>query len=112
MRRRMLQGRRAGVAVLLAAGLCAGACRQGSPRQEGSAMPRRDIQVVQEENIPVLMARPGVVGVAIGAADDGTPCIVVYVVTAADSAAAGWPSEIEGHPLRVEVSGEIRPLGR
>ena len=75
-------------------------------------MPRRDIQVVQEENIPALMARPGVVGVAIGAADDGTPCIVVYVATAADSAALGLPRELEGHPLRIEVSGEIRPLGR
>lgn len=75
-------------------------------------MPRRDIQTVQEEHIPALMARPGVVGVAIGALEDGTPCIAVYVATAADSLRLKLPKEIEGHPVRVEVTGEIRPLGR
>lgn len=100
------------VALALAVGLAAGACRQESPQQEGASMPLRDIQAVQEENIPALMARPGVVGVAIGALDDGTPCIAVYVAAAADSARLALPREIEGHPVRVEVTGEIRPLGQ
>jgi hypothetical protein len=100
------------VALALAACLAVGACRQESPPQGGSPMALRDIQAVQEENIPALMARPGVVGVAIGALADGTPCIAVYVATAADSARLALPTAIEGHPVRVEVTGEIRPLGQ
>lgn len=113
-----MTGRNVGTALLLAAALAAGAaCRPGTGgnsdrNREGTAMPKRDIQVVQVENIPALMARPGVVGVAIGALDDGTPCIAVYVATAADSASLMLPADIEGHPVRVEVTGEIRPLGR
>ena len=107
-----MHGRMVTATMLLLAGLAAGACRPGERRQEGGPMPRRDIQVVQEENIPALMARPGAVGVAIGAMPDGTPCIVVYVAAAADSARAGWPTMLEGHPVRIEVSGIIRPLGQ
>lgn len=112
MAHRRMCGHGATVALALAVGLAAGACREESPQQGGASMPLRDIQVVQEENIPALMARPGVVGVAIGALDDGTPCIAVYVATAADSVRLALPSDIEGHPVRVEVTGEIRPLGQ
>lgn len=84
----------------------------GEDTRSGEAtMATRDIQAVQEEQAPALMSRPGVVGVAIGALADGTPCIAVYVATAADSARLGLPPAIEGHPVRVEVTGEFRPLG-
>jgi hypothetical protein len=99
----------AALLVLTAGAACGPGERRADTRE--ADMPRRDIQTVQEENIPALMARPGVVGVAIGALDDGTPCIAVYVATAADSVRLALPAQIEGHPVRVEVTGEIRPLG-
>lgn len=95
--------------MLTAGAACRPGERRADPRE--AELPRRDIQTVQEEQIPALMARPGVVGVAIGALDDGTPCIAVYVATAADSVRLALPAQIEGHPVRVEVTGEIRPLG-
>lgn len=75
-------------------------------------MPQRDIQTVQEANIPSLMAIEGVTGVAIGALDDGTPCIVIYVKELTDALRTKLPTSLEKHPVRIEVSGEIRPLGR
>lgn len=118
-----MSGRIVGAAARLALlALVAGATACGpAGREAGSgegtrsgeaAMAMRDIKVVQEEHAPALMARPGVVGVAIGALDDDSPCIVIYVATAPDSARLALPREIEGHPVRVEVTGEFRPLGK
>jgi hypothetical protein len=92
--------------------LAGAACRPGDDRKNGADVPQRDIQTVQEANIPTLMALDGVVGVAIGELDDHTPCIVVYVVEMTETLRAALPKTLEGHPVRVEVSGEIRPLGR
>ncbi|RME27325.1 MAG: hypothetical protein D6800_05240, partial [Candidatus Zixiibacteriota bacterium] len=57
-----------------------------------------------------LMAIPGVVGVAVGVLEDSTPCIKVYVVNKTDEIKKRVQSELEGHPVRVEVSGEIKPM--
>lgn len=110
MARRMVTAMAMALLALAAGAACGPGERRADSRE--ADMPRRDIQTVQEEHIPALMARPGVVGVAIGALEDGTPCIAVYVATAADSLRLELPKEIEGHPVRVEVTGEIRPLGR
>jgi len=74
-------------------------------------MPTRDIQTVQEAHAPALMALDGVVGVAIGETDDRTPCVVIYVKEMTKALRAKLPTSLEGHPVRVEVSGEIRPFG-
>jgi hypothetical protein len=92
--------------------LTGAACRPGADRKNGTDMPQRDIQTVQEANIPTLMALDGVVGVAIGERDDHTPCIVIYVKEMTEALRAALPTALEGHPVRVEVTGEIRPLGR
>jgi len=101
-------------AVLTAAMLTglAGACGPGADKKNGAEVPQRDIQTVQEANIPTLMALEGVVGVAIGELDDHTPCIVIYVAEMTEALRVALPKSLEGHPVRVEVSGEIRPLGR
>ncbi len=75
-------------------------------------MPTRDIQTVQEAHAPALMALAGVVGVAIGETDDRTPCVVIYVREMTEALRTKLPTSLEGHPVRIEVSGEIRPLRR
>jgi len=92
--------------------LTGAACRPGADGKNGADVPQRDIQTVQEANIPTLMALDGVVGVAIGELDDHTPCIVIYLSEMTDTLRSALPKTLEGHPVRVEVSGEIRPLGR
>jgi hypothetical protein len=50
---------------------------------------------------------PGVVGTAIGRCD-GTLCIRVFLARADDATRRRIPTQLEGYPVRVEVSGEIR----
>ena len=71
-------------------------------------MPAASIEAVLEAHNGSLMAVPGVVGTAIGRCD-GRPCIRVFVrdSTAAKDARLG--TELDGFPLRVEVSGQFYP---
>ena len=95
------------VSALLACGLlCACGCRNG----DKETVPDRDINIVMEEHVNDIMAIPGVVGVAIGALNDGTPYIRVLVVEKTDEIDREIPTTLEGHPVRVEVSGEIKPM--
>jgi len=86
----------------------ASACRPAN--EGGDAMPQRDINAVKEAHVNELMAIPKVVGVAVGALDDGTPCILVLVVEETDEIDRRVPKKLEGHPVRVFVSGEIKPM--
>jgi hypothetical protein len=97
------------VAALLALSLVgAGPCR---PKKEsGDGVPIRDIIAVQEAHTNELMTIPDVVGVAVGALDDGTPCILVLVVQETDEIKRKVPKKLEGHPVRIFVSGEIKPM--
>ena len=54
-----------------------------------------------------LMAIPGVVGVAVGALDDGRPCIKVLVAKRTPGHGALIPKEIEGCPVVIDETGEI-----
>lgn len=65
---------------------------------------------VVERHSEHLMGLPGVTAVAVGALDDGTPCILVLIVEDTQEIRAGLPATLEGHPVKVEVSGVIRPL--
>ncbi len=73
-------------------------------------MPQRDINTVKEAHAAELMALPGVVGVAVGELEDHTPCILVMVVKLTKELEGKIPKTIEGHPVRIEESGEIRPM--
>ncbi len=75
-----------------------------------TAHPQRDIRQVQEAHTKELMSLPGVVGVYIGALPDSTPCIGVLVVKITPELERSIPKVIEGYPVRVEESGEIRPM--
>jgi hypothetical protein len=70
----------------------------------------RDINDVMKTHVNELMALPGVVGVFIGALDNGTPCIKVMVVKATPELEKKIPRDLEGHPVVIVETGEIRPL--
>ena len=70
----------------------------------------RDIKTVMDAHVGELMEIPGVVAVAIGELDDKTPCIKVYVIEQTEELGRRIPKSLEGHPVVIEVSGEIKPL--
>jgi hypothetical protein len=72
-------------------------------------MPQKAITAVLKECTPSLMALPGVVGTAEGRCD-GKPCIKVYVKEKTPDLLKQIPTELEGYPLTIEETGEIRPL--
>lgn len=95
-------------AALVVAVAWLGACAGGAG--DGRNMPKRDIKTVMEAHVDELMAIEGVTAVAIGALDDGTPCIMVYVVKKTDALERRIPGQLEGHPVVVEESGLIEPM--
>lgn len=68
---------------------------------------QKTIEEVLAEHTPVWMAIPGVIGTGIGEFD-GRPCIKVLVVQASDSLSHQIPKDVDGYPVRIEVTGEIR----
>ena len=73
-------------------------------------MPRRTIEQVQEEHTPRLMSHEGVLGTYIGQTNAGRPCIKVMVRERTPEVEARIPKELEGYPVEIVESGEIRPL--
>ncbi|NIV84348.1 MAG: hypothetical protein GWM92_16955 [Gemmatimonadetes bacterium] len=83
----------------------------GGPEERPAVQSQRSIDEVLEAHTDSLMALPGVVGTALGLCDDA-PCIVVYLADSSAEVRERIPERLEGHPVRAEVSGEIRPRGR
>jgi hypothetical protein len=70
-----------------------------------------DINGVLAAHEKQLMAIPGVVGVYVGVLDDGkSPCLKIMLARRTPES-NHLPQEIDGWPVRAEVTGEIRPLG-
>jgi hypothetical protein len=61
----------------------------------------------QEQHNPRLLALPDVVGTAAGLAPDGTPAVLVLTKA---PGVAGIPGSLDGVPVVVKVTGEIRAL--
>lgn len=100
-------------------GLCASACvcllllgcSPAYPEElpEPAAVNQKTVEQVLREHTDELMAVPGVVGVAVGRCDD-TPCILVMVEKDSPELRRRIPAEIDGYPVRVEITGKIRSL--
>jgi len=103
-----MEHRRLLCAVLLAGTLFVAAC--GSQTGEGNVR-RPDINVVLKAYAPELMAVAGVTAVAVGELDSGDPCVRIYVLELTDAQRDLLPRSLEGWPVDVQESGEIRPLG-
>ena len=82
-------------------------CTNRSSRQEDTAVAPKGIEQVLEAHNDSLMALPGVIGTAIGRCD-GAPCIRVFLADSA-SARSRFPERLDGYPVRVEVTGPVRP---
>ena len=73
---------------------------------------RTGINVVLAAHEKELLAIPGVVGIYVGVLDDGkSPCLKIMLARRTPESSQ-IPAQIDGFPVRVEVTGEIRPLGR
>jgi hypothetical protein len=95
--------------VLADVNVAAGANQKaGQPRGE-QIVATRTIQEVLKEHAPDLLALPGVVGVAQGLCDR-RPCIKVYVIEKTSELAPKIPATLEGFPVVIEATGEIRAL--
>ncbi len=109
------RGRRALVALgLLLIGLlafgagCEGKTGAGSSQEEDVV--RMSIEEVLRERTPGLMAVRGVTGTGLGECK-GVPCIVVFVATDSLDLAEALPDTLDGYPVDVRVSGEVRARG-
>jgi hypothetical protein len=96
--------------VLILAGLVMLPVACGNQKESRQEVPTRDINAVMTDHTSQLMAIPGVQGVAIGELEDHTPCILVLVVEETDEIDRKVPKVLEGHPVRLMVSGVIRPM--
>ena len=83
-------------------------CRGADPSGQ-TPMNRRPIEQVLQAHAAELMAQPGVVGVYQGALADGSPCIGVMVVKKSAELEKKIPRSLEGYPVRIDETGEIRP---
>ena len=72
-------------------------------------MPTKTIEQVQREHTDAWMAIPGVIGTAIGQ-HKGTPCILVLAASSTKQIKQAIPSTVEGYPVVVQYTGEIRAL--
>lgn len=89
------------LAVLFAA-LVAGLVSAGGPPSSPPGLDRAI--AAQEAHTDALLARPGVVGTAVGLGADGRPVVKIYTRSAGVS---GLPTTLDGLRVEVEVTGEI-----
>ena len=73
----------------------------------------RDINDVLRAHDQELLAVKGVVGVYVGMLEDGkTPCLKVMVAAKSGEVEKAVPKSIEGFPVVIEITGEIKPLDK
>jgi hypothetical protein len=100
-----------GVVLLFGLLLAAGYSTHSQETNKGqTARPMRDIKDVMDANVEWLMALPGVVGVYISALQDGTPLLKVMVAKKTADLEQQIPTVLEGHPVLLIETGEIKPF--
>lgn len=100
-------GRAALILVLLGHFLLASCNRTG---QNGEAVAKPDIHQVVDRHANKLMEISGVTGVAVGAKEDGTPCVMVLILEDSEVIKSKLPDSLEGYPVTTFVSGTIEPM--
>ena len=79
-------------------------------QEETQTATNRNIEIVVAEQSPTLMVIPGVVAVSQSMTADGQPAIRVMLARDDAEARARIPTTIEGFPVIVEVSGDIKAM--
>lgn len=95
---------------LAAALICAHGCQSKKVYGGGGAeghVARRPIEAVLKDHTEELMALPGIVGTAQGLCA-GKPCIKVFVSKRTPTLDSKIPGELEGYPVEVDETGEIK----
>jgi len=77
--------------------------------QGEEGMPAKPIERVLSEHTDDLMSLPGVIGTAQGLREN-KPCILVLVIKKTPELNQKIPNVLEGYPVVVEETGEIRAL--
>ena len=96
---------------LIAAAFTAG-CEENMA-QNNSPSPKRDINAVLATHGKELLTIPDVVGVYVGTLEDRrTLCLRVILARKNPETKRKIPRSIEGYPVHIEVSGEIRPMSQ
>jgi len=72
-------------------------------------IPKRSIEDVHREYAKQLLSQPGVVGTGIGECN-GKPCIKILVIKRTEDLVKRIPAALDGFPVVMEETGEIRPL--
>ena len=104
-------GRRFGICLVLVSLALFFACRQNMA-QGSSSSPMRDINVVLAAHDKELLAIPGVVGVYVGTLQDRRTLCLKVMLARKTVESRKIPQSIEGYPVIMEVTGEIRALGK
>ena len=73
-------------------------------------MPARTLTEVLATHSPGLIKIPGVTAVAESRLADGRPCVLILVAKLTPDLRARLPRELEGWPVKIEESGEIRAM--
>jgi hypothetical protein len=83
-------------------------CTGRGPHEEEASVSSRSIEEVLATHTDSLMSLPGVVGTAIGLCD-GVPCIRVFLSDSGAVSRRKIPNRLDGYPVRVDVTGPLRP---
>ncbi len=96
---------------VMVVGICSMACTKQPLKDQGgrNAVASKSIEDVLKAHTEELMSIPGVVGTAIGQCDQ-KPCIKVYVVKKTPDLERKVPQTLNGYPVMLEETGEIRAL--
>lgn len=78
--------------------------------KDTSNMNRRPITEVLKENQDSLLAIPGVQGFYQGELENGHQCIVIMLDSLTEANKKAIPDSLEGYPVKIEVTGKIKPL--
>src|SRR5262245_12137410 len=98
--------------LLLIVSVSLSVCRQNMA-QNSSPSPKRDINAVLAAHDKELLALPDVVGVYVGTLEDRrTLCLRVMLTRKNPETERKIPRTIEGYPLVMEVTGEVRAIER
>jgi hypothetical protein len=90
--------------------LVAAACASVPPAQAGDIDPVEHASQVKARHEDALLRIPGVVGVGVGLASDGSgPIIQVYVAEATEQVLRDVPSRLEDVGVEVVETGVVRP---
>jgi hypothetical protein len=84
--------------------------QQKEKKQMQNNPPMSDINKVMDAHAKEWMSIPGIVGCYVTIKEMGDSCIVIMAVNITDEIKKKIPLTIEGYPVEIEESGEIKPL--